>query len=126
MSTSDSFNIYQLLDRMSEKGWSLTGLQRPAGIHVSPTLRHAQPGVAERFVADLKDAVALVRENPDFMGGMAPIYGLAATVPDRSLVHGMLQQVMDVFYRSVRRPRRRDRPRTSFSVHFSQADGGFA
>jgi glutamate/tyrosine decarboxylase-like PLP-dependent enzyme len=99
MSTSESFNIYQLLDRMSEKGWSLTGLQRPAGIHVSPTLRHAQPGVAERFVADLKDAVALVRENPDFMGGMAPIYGLAATVPDRSLVHGMLQQVMDVFYR---------------------------
>ena len=99
MSTSDSLNIYQVLDRMSEKGWSLTGLQRPAGIHVSPTLRHAQPGVAQRFVADLKDAVALVRENPDFMGGMAPIYGLAASVPDRSLVHGMLQQLMDVYYR---------------------------
>ncbi len=99
MSTSDSFNIYQVLDRMSEKGWSLTGLQRPAGIHVSPTLRHAQPGVAERFVTDLKDSVALVRENPDFMGGMAPIYGLAASVPDRSLVHGMLQQLMDVYYR---------------------------
>jgi sphinganine-1-phosphate aldolase len=99
MSTSGSFNIYQLLDRMSEKGWSLTGLQRPAGIHVSPTLRQAQPGVAERFVGDLKEAVALVRENPDYMGGMAPIYGLAATVPDRSLVHGMLQQLMDVYYR---------------------------
>jgi len=98
-STSDWLNIYQVLDQLSAKGWSLTGLQRPAGIHVSPTLRHAQPGVAERFVADLKEAVTFVRENPDFMGGMAPIYGLAATVPDRSLVHGMLQQVMDVYYR---------------------------
>ncbi len=98
-STSDGINIYQVLDQLSARGWSLTGLQRPAGIHVSPTLRHTQPGVAERFVGDLKEAVAFVRENPDFMGGMAPIYGLAATVPDRSLVHGMLQQVMDVYYR---------------------------
>jgi len=98
-SVSDSLNMYQVLDQMSARGWSLTGLQRPAGIHVSPTLRHTQPGVADRFAADLKDAVAFVRANPDFMGGMAPIYGLAATVPDRSLVHGMLQQVMDVFYR---------------------------
>ena len=98
-STNDSLNIYQVLDQLSARGWSLTGLQRPAGIHVSPTLRHVEPGVAERFAADLKEAVAFVRENPDFMGGMAPIYGLAATVPDRSLVHGMLQQVMDVYYR---------------------------
>jgi sphinganine-1-phosphate aldolase len=99
MSTSDRLNIYQVLDQLSAKGWSLTGLQRPAGIHVSPTLRHAQPGVAERFVSDLKASVAFVREHPDFMGGMAPIYGLAATIPDRSLVHGMLQQVMDVYYK---------------------------
>jgi len=98
-SVADRLNIYQVLDQMSARGWSLTGLQRPAGIHVSPTLRHTQPGVAERFVADLKDSVQFVRDNPDFMGGMAPIYGLAATVPDRSLVHGMLQQVMDVYYR---------------------------
>ncbi len=98
-STNDSLNIYQVLDQLSARGWSLTGLQRPAGIHVSPTLRHTEPGVAERFAADLKEAVAFVRENPDFMGGMAPIYGLAATIPDRSLVHGMLQQVMDVYYR---------------------------
>jgi glutamate/tyrosine decarboxylase-like PLP-dependent enzyme len=99
MSTTDRLNIYQVLDQMSEKGWSLTGLQRPAGIHLSPTLRHAQPRVAQHFVADLKEAVAFVRDHPDFMGGMAPIYGLAATIPDRSLVHGMLQQVMDVYYR---------------------------
>ena len=30
---------------------------------------------------------------------MAPIYGLAASIPDRSIVHDLLKQVMDVYYR---------------------------
>ncbi|MGD9721263.1 MAG: aminotransferase class V-fold PLP-dependent enzyme [Pirellulales bacterium] len=96
---SDELNIYQVLDQMSGRGWALTGLLNPAAIHVSPTLRQAEPGVAERFVADLKQSVAYVRDTPDIEGGMAPIYGLAASIPDRSIVHGMLQQVMDVYYR---------------------------
>ncbi|MEX2114792.1 MAG: aminotransferase class V-fold PLP-dependent enzyme [Pirellulales bacterium] len=96
---SESLNIYQVLDQMSGRNWALTGLLNPAAIHVSPTLRHTQPGVAERFVHDLKDSVTYVRDTPDIEGGMAPIYGLAASIPDRSIVHGMLKQVMDVYYR---------------------------
>lgn len=96
---SDQLNMYQVLDQMSYRGWMLTGLLRPAAIHVSPTLRHAQPGVAERFLADLKESVAYVRDTPDIEGGMAPIYGLAASIPDRTLVHDMLRQVMDIYYR---------------------------
>jgi glutamate/tyrosine decarboxylase-like PLP-dependent enzyme len=96
---SNSLNVYQVLDQMSARNWALTGLLNPAAIHVSPTLRHTQPGVAERFVHDLKESVAYVRDTPDIEGGMAPIYGLAASIPDRSIVHGMLKQVMDVYYR---------------------------
>jgi glutamate/tyrosine decarboxylase-like PLP-dependent enzyme len=96
---SDSLNVYQVLDQMSAKHWALTGLLNPAAIHVSPTLRQAERGVAERFVRDLTEAVAYVRETPDIEGGMAPIYGLAASIPDRSIVHGLLKQVMDVYYR---------------------------
>lgn len=95
---SDNVNPYELLDAMSAKGWALTGLQHPAGIHVSPTLRHAQPGVAERFVSDLKAAVAHVKAHPNPEGGMAPIYGLAATVPDRTVVHDLLKNFMDMYY----------------------------
>ena len=47
---SEELNIYEVLDQMSARKWALTGLQHPAGIHVSTTLRQAQPGVAERFV----------------------------------------------------------------------------
>ena len=93
-------DIYQVLDQMSARHWALTGLQHPPALHVSPTLRHAQPGVAERFVNDLRESVEFVRTTPNIEGGFAPIYGLAASIPDRSLVHEMLRQVMDIYYRT--------------------------
>jgi sphinganine-1-phosphate aldolase len=96
---SDDVDMYQVLDQMSARKWALTGLLKPAAIHVSPTLRQAQPHVAERFVKDLAESVAYVRDTPNIEGGMAPIYGLAAAIPDRSIVHDMLKQVMDVYYR---------------------------
>lgn len=97
--TSDSLDSYQILDQMSYRQWMLTGLQHPAAIHLSPTQRHTQPGVAERFVEDLRESVNYVRDTPNIEGGMAPIYGLAASVPDRTVVHDMLKQLMDVYYR---------------------------
>jgi sphinganine-1-phosphate aldolase len=96
---SDSLDVYQVLDQMTARGWSLTGLLNPAAIHVSPTLRWAEPGVAERFVEHLRESVAYVRDTPNIEGGMAPIYGLAAAIPDRTIVHDMLKQVMDIYYR---------------------------
>ena len=92
-------DVYQVLDQLSTRKWSLSGLQRPAGIHVSPTLRMAQPGVAERFAEDLRASVAAAKEQPYVEGGFAPIYGMAATVPDRTIVHDMLRKLMDVYYR---------------------------
>lgn len=96
---SDELDIYQVLDQLSARHWALTGLQHPAGIHVSTTLRMAQPGVAERFVSDLRASVKAVQENPNAEGGFAPIYGLAASIPDKTIVHEMLRKLMDVYYR---------------------------
>jgi glutamate/tyrosine decarboxylase-like PLP-dependent enzyme len=96
---SDTLDMYQVLDQMSARHWALTGLMKPAAIHVSPTLRQAQAGVPERFVSDLAESVAFVRDTPNPEAGMAPIYGLAASIPDRSIVRDMLKQVMDIYYR---------------------------
>jgi sphinganine-1-phosphate aldolase len=96
---SDRVDMYQVLDQMSARRWALTGLLKPPAIHVSPTLRQSQPGVAERFIHHLAESVAFVRDTPNIEGGMAPIYGLAANIPDRSIVHDMLKQVMDIYYR---------------------------
>jgi len=89
-------DIYQVMERMSAKGWNLNGLHKPAAVHLCVTLRHAQPGVAERFLEDLRGAVEYVRANPSDKGTMAPVYGLAATVPFRGLLSDLLKKYMDL------------------------------
>ncbi len=95
---SEALDIYKVMDAMSGKGWSLNGLHKPPAVHICVTLRHTQPGVAERFLDDLKDSVAFVRANPSVEGGMAPIYGMAATVEDRSMVANFMKDYMDQWY----------------------------
>ena len=94
---SDEVNVYQVMDRMAERGWSLNGLQRPPAVHLAITLRHTQPGVAERFVRDLRAAVEEVRANPADASGMAPVYGLAAMLPGEA-VREMLWAYMDAMF----------------------------
>ncbi len=92
-------DIYRVLDAMSERGWNLNGLHKPSCVHIAVTVRHTKPGVAERFVADLDAAVAQVKNQPATEGGMAPVYGMAATLPVRTLVGDLLQRYMDVLYK---------------------------
>ena len=96
---SPELDIYHVLDAMGERGWSLNGLYKPPCVHLCVTLRHAQPGVAERFLGDLRESVAWVRENPSAQGRMAPLYGMANTIPDRGVIADTLKRVMDGWYR---------------------------
>ncbi|MCC6276157.1 MAG: aminotransferase class V-fold PLP-dependent enzyme [Leptospiraceae bacterium] len=96
---SDELDIYRVLDQMNKKGWSLNGLHRPACVHICTTLRHAQPGVTKRFLTDLKDSVRYVKANPSEKGGMAPVYGMAGTLPIRSAIGDLLKKYMDVIYK---------------------------
>jgi glutamate/tyrosine decarboxylase-like PLP-dependent enzyme len=95
----DSLDIYQIMEHMSRRGWSLNGLQRPAAVHIAVTLRHTRPGVADRFLADLAASVAEVRAHPGVRTGMAPVYGMAATLPAeaaRQLLTGYLDMLFEV------------------------------
>ena len=84
---------------MTKKNWSLNGLHKPACVHICVTLRHTQDGVAERFIADLNEAVAHVKAHPDEKSGMAPVYGMAATIPMRGMVSELLKRYLDLLYR---------------------------
>ncbi len=97
--TSKKLNIFRVMDYMTRCGWSLNGLHRPSCIHLCVTLRHTAEGVAERFLRDLEEAVAHVKANPKEKGGMAPVYGMAATLPDRSMIDELLKRYIDVLYR---------------------------
>jgi glutamate/tyrosine decarboxylase-like PLP-dependent enzyme len=95
---SPGLDIYRVMAFMTERGWSLNGLHRPPCVHLCVTLRHTEPGVAERFLSDLGEAVAHVRAHPSDVEGMAPVYGMAATVPVHGMVSEMLCRYMDVLY----------------------------
>jgi len=96
---SKTLDIYKVMDYMAKRKWSLNGLHKPPCVHICVTLRHTLPGIAERFVQDLRSAVEHVRKNPDEKGGMAPVYGMAATMPDRGIVADLLDRYMDLLYK---------------------------
>ncbi|WP_426751205.1 pyridoxal phosphate-dependent decarboxylase family protein [Myxococcus sp. Y35] len=96
---SESLDIYKVMERMSEHGWNLNGLHKPSAVHLCVTLRHTQPGVAEQFLTDLRDAVEHVKAHPGEKGTMAPVYGMAASVPFRGLVSDLLKKYMDLLYK---------------------------
>ncbi len=95
---SKELDIYRIMDAMVSRGWSLNGLHKPSCIHLCVTLRHAQPECADRFLQDLKGSVAHVKANPNEKGGMAPVYGMAANLPDSAIVEDLLDQYMDLIY----------------------------
>ena len=96
--TSDEVDVYRVMEFMSHRRWNLNGLHRPACVHLCVTLRHTQPGVAERFLADLREAVEHVRTQPPGKGGMAPVYGLAGSLPVRGAIADVLERYLDVLY----------------------------
>lgn len=95
---SDSLDVYRVMDVMGKKGWSLNGLFDPPAVHLAVTQRHAQPGVAERFLVDLAEAVRAVKESPAGEGGMAPVYGMTASTPFKGMVDDFLRLYLDVLY----------------------------
>ena len=77
----------------------MNGLHRPECLHIALTLRHARPGVVERFVEDLKESVRRVKANPGKGSGMAPVYGMASSLPFRGLVSDLLKKTLEVLYK---------------------------
>jgi sphinganine-1-phosphate aldolase len=97
--TSDTLDIYRVMDGMSDRKWSLNGLHKPTAVHLCVTLRHTQPGVADRFLNDLQAVVDNVKTQPVSHGGLAPIYGMAATIPFRGMVNELLKRYIDLLYK---------------------------
>lgn len=95
---SIEFNIYRVSDAMAKKGWSLSPLQFPSSIHLCVTYLHTRDGVAKRFLDDMKDTVEEILKNPKAEAeGAAVIYGMAQSVPDRSMV----SEIASVFLESI-------------------------
>merc|ERR1711872_265143 len=96
---TDHFNIYGLSEEMKNRGWGLNALQFPACIHICVTRLHTESGVADKFIADVKEITAAFMKDPSTSGeGSAAIYGMAASVPDRSIVAELTEIYLDALY----------------------------
>lgn len=99
-----------MADAMSAKGWHLNSLQNPPAMHVAVTL----PIVAavEKLIADL---VAVVEEEKDKErvrvaegkgkkgragGDAAALYGVAGSLPDKSIVVQLAGGFLDTLYKA--------------------------
>jgi len=96
---SDDFNIYGLSDAMKSRGWALNALQFPACVHLCVTRCHTKPGIAEKFISDVTEITATLMADPGSSpAGSAAIYGMAASIPDRSVVDQCTQVYLDCLY----------------------------
>ncbi|KAI8039851.1 hypothetical protein M5D96_007276 [Drosophila gunungcola] len=84
---SNVFDIFRLSDSLCKLGWNLNSLQFPSGIHICVTDMHTQPGVADKFIADVRSCTAEIMKDPGqpVVGKMA-LYGMAQSIPDRSVI----------------------------------------
>nr|CAD7200204.1 unnamed protein product [Timema douglasi] len=96
---SKVFHIYRLSDALTTRGWNLNPLQYPEGIHLCVTYMHTMNGVADRFIADVEEEVALIMKDPGKeVDGKLAMYGMAQKIPDRSIVGDFTRFFLDSMY----------------------------
>ncbi|ESO89041.1 hypothetical protein LOTGIDRAFT_228978 [Lottia gigantea] len=99
---SNDFNIFNLSDALTAKGWNLNPLQFPSSIHICVTLPICQDGVAEQFLKDVEEISTELLNNPNAKdGGMAAIYGMAQSIPDRSMVREIACSFVEGWYNTT-------------------------
>jgi len=90
-------NIYVIADLMEKKGWFVDRQMMPDSIHLTVTPAHAP--ALEKYLADLKEARDHAKAHPELADeGMAAMYGMAAKIPDPTMVHQFLYGYMDQRY----------------------------
>jgi glutamate/tyrosine decarboxylase-like PLP-dependent enzyme len=96
-SVDKQVNIFAVADQMQKRGWHIDRQQRPECLHLMINPGHAQ--IVDEYLADLRDAVAYVRANPDAaLSGSAPAYGLMTKAPTRGIVASQVLQMMLEMY----------------------------
>jgi len=96
---SKKFNIYGLSDGLKSRGWALNALQFPTCVHLCVTRVHTAAGIADKFVNDVKEVTESILADPESSeAGSAAMYGMAASLPDRSIVEDITGLYLDALY----------------------------
>ncbi|EFW21572.1 hypothetical protein D8B26_001746 [Coccidioides posadasii str. Silveira] len=107
--TTAEIDIYDIADAMSAKGWHLNALQNPAAMHVAFTVPTAN--AVDQLTADLTEVVEIERAKADERkrlgqkvekerGDTSALYGVAGSIPDKSIVSRLAEGFLDTLYLS--------------------------
>ncbi|KIW22469.1 uncharacterized protein PV07_12353 [Cladophialophora immunda] len=118
-SLDPQISIYDIADAMSKRQWHLNSLQDPPGVHVAVTLPMTRPGAVDGMIDDL---VAVVKEEKEKIvsqqvtgsgvvggavvkkqkakGTSAQLYGVAGSLPDKSIVEKIVVAYLDTLYKA--------------------------
>ncbi|PPJ60234.1 hypothetical protein CBER1_01322 [Cercospora berteroae] len=92
-------DIYDIADAMSSKGWHLNALQDPPAIHVAVTMPVSN--AVDDLIKDLEDVVESCKGNvTSKKGDAAALYGVAGSIPDKSIVKHLATGFLDTLYKA--------------------------
>lgn len=109
-SIDKAIDIYDIADAMSAKGWHLNSVQDPPGLHVAVTLPMTKDGAVDGLIEDLVSVVRTEKERVAEQarsgvalearkkGRQAQLYGVAGSLPDKSIVERMVVAYLDTLY----------------------------
>jgi len=96
---SDIINVFELGELMEKKGWFLDRLQMPPGLHMIVTPNHEK--IIQPFLADLSQITAeLIKQGKKDATGMAAVYGIIGTLPDRKAAHQLVLGFLDDLFKA--------------------------
>jgi len=97
--SSDRVNVYELGDLMEAKGWQLDRLQMPPALHMIVTPNHEK--IIEPFLAELRSAARqLESKGKGDIAGMAAVYGMVGTLPDRKAARQLVLNFLDDIFKN--------------------------
>ncbi len=93
-----AIDIYLVNDQLKRSGWRLNSLQLPPALHFCVTRPNTRPGVAEQFVADLREAVAFARAHTGEAAESGALYGFGGTPQGNQTLNQLMSGVLDAMH----------------------------
>eukprot|EP01100_Stratorugosa_tubuloviscum_P007834 TRINITY_DN3221_c1_g1_i1.p1 TRINITY_DN3221_c1_g1~~TRINITY_DN3221_c1_g1_i1.p1 ORF type:complete len:551 (-),score=254.51 TRINITY_DN3221_c1_g1_i1:93-1745(-) len=96
---SNQFDIFVLGDKLTQLGWNLNRLQFPSSIHICAT--YLTEKAVDQLINDIKTISneLLSQPIPPTPNSSAALYGLAQSIPDRSLIGTIARAYLDAIYK---------------------------
>ncbi|PWY87261.1 sphinganine-1-phosphate aldolase Bst1 [Aspergillus sclerotioniger CBS 115572] len=108
-STNEAIDVYDIADNLSAKGWHLNALQTPPAIHVAFTVptSAAVDALTSDLVVVVEKELAKAEERKQQgkayvvkRGDTAALYGVAGSMPDKSIVSRLAEGFLDTLYKA--------------------------